>query len=351
MTVSSPSSQPQAAANVANHVDNGSPVLLSHYAHAAIQKHFHKTVSHFEGVLLDRDPEDVHQMRVGMRRLRTALKAFQAAIALPEGIGDKQIGKLARALGKVRDMDVLQIWFESYLESANAKETKALQSVLDHLHQQRQQEFKQLTKTLNGKQYQKFITGFQTWLDQPTFTPVAHFSLVTVLPDLLLPLISQLLIHPGWHVATAGTGTDLKAMTELKPAQINQFLDDESEALHDLRKQMKRVRYQTEFFADFYDADFKAQTKEFRRVQELLGRLQDSAVLSEFLTEHLGRNWMKQLPQLQQQLQQERLQVWQDWQPIQAKYLTAAFRQQLRQQIMQPTANLADDTPPAPDTP
>jgi CHAD domain-containing protein len=174
---------------------------------------------------------------------------------------------------------------------------------------------------------------------------------VTVLPDLLLPLISQLLIHPGWHVATAGTGTDLKAMTELKPAQINQFLDDESEALHDLRKQMKRVRYQTEFFADFYDADFKAQTKEFRRVQELLGRLQDSAVLSEFLTEHLGRNWMKQLPQLQQQLQQERLQVWQDWQPIQAKYLTAAFRQQLRQQIMQPTANLADDTPPAPDTP
>ncbi|MEB3224731.1 MAG: CHAD domain-containing protein, partial [Synechococcus sp.] len=40
------------------------------WAHQAIAKHYQKILSHETGVLADRDPEELHQMRVGMRRLR-----------------------------------------------------------------------------------------------------------------------------------------------------------------------------------------------------------------------------------------------------------------------------------------
>src|SRR5215471_19011986 len=59
------------------------------------------------GTLAAADPEYLHQMRVALRRMRTAFEAFEGAV--PEEVASQLIGELrwlARALGRARDWDV-----------------------------------------------------------------------------------------------------------------------------------------------------------------------------------------------------------------------------------------------------
>ena len=74
-------------------------------------------------------------------------------------------------------------------------------------------------------------------------------------------------------------------------ADVAPYLNQQGSDLHDLRKQIKHVRYQTEFFLDFFSRAYKTQTEEFHTLQDVLGELQDSAVLSQFLAQVLGKHW------------------------------------------------------------
>ncbi|MGD1867119.1 MAG: CHAD domain-containing protein, partial [Phormidesmis sp.] len=94
-----------------------------------------------------------------------------------------------------------------------------------------------------------------------------------------------------------------------------------SQQLHDLRKQIKQTRYQTEFFRSLYGITYAAQIRELRTLQKVLGELQDQLIISEFLTAELGDSWTEKLPTLYQSFQDSRLTLWKKWQPLQAKYL------------------------------
>ena len=60
-------------------------------------------------VLADRDPEPLHQLRVSLRRLRTALLQFGPALELPESVSERRIAAVARRTSLCRDLDVLQL--------------------------------------------------------------------------------------------------------------------------------------------------------------------------------------------------------------------------------------------------
>lgn len=310
---------------------------LKDYAHLAIQKHFKKSVKHEADVLEDKDPEPLHQMRVGMRRLRTALQVFEPALDLPETAGDRQIKKIAQCLGAVRDLDVLgKALEEQYRPHLKGKEQKKLDRVLESLQTQRDRQFNQIKKLFDSQQYRKFKQSFKAWLDQPHYGAIAPLPLLQVLPDLLLPLISHLLLHPGWLVSARVDSGKINLPTSLDAKHLNQQLDKQAEVLHDLRKQMKRVRYQTEFFTDFYEPTYMLRVREFQAVQEILGELQDCAILSDFLANELQPNWQEQLPTLAEQIEENRIRAWANWQPIQQQYLNPDFRDQLRQLIATP---------------
>ena len=81
---------------------------LGEYSHQIIQQNLQRFVDQEKAVLKDHDSEPLHQMRVGMRRLRTAVRVFEPAIVLPKTVSYSSIGKIMSSLGETRDLDVLQ---------------------------------------------------------------------------------------------------------------------------------------------------------------------------------------------------------------------------------------------------
>ena len=162
------------------------------------------------------------------------------------------------------------------------------------------------------------------------------------MPDLLLPLLSQLLQHPGWFL---GTQIEANSLSE-KPEQLNDTftlkdLQAEETQVHDLRKRIKQMRYQITLLTPFTESDqqsvLTAIAADLKHLQESLGALQDLAIIRGVLRSFLARKGVAidALEYCFTQLDEEQWSLWQGWQPIQQRYLNPAFRCELRQQFAQ----------------
>ncbi|MGI0483814.1 CHAD domain-containing protein [Pantanalinema rosaneae CENA516] len=320
-------------------------ITLAEYAHQIIQQNVEKIIAQEAAVLKDKDPEPLHQMRVSMRRLRTAVKVFSTTIIIPKSANDAAIGKIAKSLGGTRDLDVLQQELITHYQPLLKKaEQPKFEAVLKHVSQTRRQSFSQLQKTLNGDRYQKVKQSLQAWLDNPTYTPMGSLAVLQILPDLLLPLVCQLFLHPGWLVGTTIQSGEVALVSIADSQELNHQFHQFNQLLHGLRKQIKGVRYQAEFFAGFYDQTYLERVDEFKAIQDLLGQLQDHVVLRQFLESTLKADVAKVLPSVDRVLQQDQTNFWQNWQPLQQRYLSLEFRQSLRSLLTTPTALTLPDS-------
>jgi CHAD domain-containing protein len=310
---------------------------LGDYAYQAIEKHFKKTLKWEKAVKKDEDPEALHQMRVGMRRLRTAISRFGIIINLPKPASDKNIGKIARRLGSLRDLDVLKETLETtYQPNLPEKEQKTLKKAFDALAKQRETVLEKTIETLKDESYKSLKHTLEAWLEKPSYQPLASLLIKQVLPDLLLPEVSAFLLHPGLLVGTHIVDSEVKIRTDWQADKIEQQLTNKGETLHSLRKQAKRVRYQMELFTELYGDSYAAYITEIKSIQDILGNIQDSVVMSEWLVEVFKSELNEELPTLAKLLAENRYQWWQQWQPLQEKYLTAENRHNLHVTILQP---------------
>ena len=301
-----------AIAYVSQRPDQTHSQPVGNYAHQAIKKYVDHIRRQEKGVLAHRDPEFVHQMRIGLRRLRTVCKAFDFAIDLPSAVSDRALKRLGKTLGNVRDLDVLQHWLQQYSHQANLKksEIQVLRRLNRRLEKQRQKYVAQTDRLLHSKAYKRIFKAIKQWLKQPQYQPVSSLPLTVALPDLQLPRINQLLLHPGWLVA-------------------NDTNHNELEQVHALRKQIKGIRYQMSLFRDFYGEDYKAQISIFKQMQDVLGELQDEVVLQSYLKKMLGAKWVKKLPSLDRYFRQQHRQLWQQWLELRQPYLSLEGRDAL----------------------
>lgn len=321
------------------------PKTFGHWAYLAIEKHFQKTLKHETDVLKDKDPEALHQMRVGMRRLRTAVRGFEPALSLPCAAQEKKIAKVARKLGELRDIDVLQDTLQTqYLPRLPVVEQDSLKKVLTTLKKQRQKIRDRVQATLKEDLYVEFKQAFHTWLNQPAYGEFAEFPINEILPDLLLPPISQLLLHPAWLVGVKLKSGEIAVPSGLNAEIVVQLLQSHGDSLHSLRKQAKRVRYQMELFTDFYGSNYEDYLKDIKAIQSILGEIQDSFVLAEFLKESLDSEISIQLPTLAVQFTEARYQAWQEWRTLQQRYLKSQIRTDLYQTVLKPISpNLLEE--------
>ncbi|WP_071189717.1 CHAD domain-containing protein [Trichormus sp. NMC-1] len=310
---------------------------LGDFAYQAIDKHFKKTVKWEKSVKKDEDPEALHQMRVGMRRLRTAVSRFGLSLNLPKSVSDKNIGKIARILGKLRDLDVLkEILENNYKPHLLPKEQESLKIAFSTLDKQREIEVSHVHKIFKDELYKDFKKDLQDWLEKPSYQPLASLPIQQVLPDLLLPEVSGFFLHPGWLIGTEVADSEIVVQTNWTPEQLEQHLKTEGKTLHSLRKQAKRIRYQMELFTDLYGESFTAKITDVKHIQESLGMMQDSVVLNEWLADIFKSELNSQLRGLTTLLAANRYQLWQQWQPLQEQYLKAETSNNFHLTILQP---------------
>ncbi|HEY9698236.1 MAG TPA: CHAD domain-containing protein [Trichocoleus sp.] len=293
---------------------------LGDFAYSIIAEQFRRIMKREKQVLEDKEPEHLHQMRVGTRRLRTALQIFDRAIVLPKVARANYIRDLARVLGAVRDMDVqLADLQNNYQPQLEKQEQKDLKQVVKALEQQRVAALEQMKATLKGRSYKALKAAYESWLEKPEYQPIANLSLAIVLPDVLSPLLSEVLLHPGWLV------------------ERQQISTENGERIHDLRKLCKQARYQTEFFSSFYGEEFQIWIDEIKAIQDRLGVFQDTQVLQALLVQVLGQK--TKLPTLQQLIQQKQTEALSQWEATRQKYLDSGFRYHLHQILLQPTVS------------
>lgn len=268
---------------------------LGEFTRRVVRRSFRHFSREEKAVLRDTDPEPLHQMRVGMRRLRAAMETFDFAVRWPEEADDRAIGRISRRLGQVRDLDVLL---------ARLSELDELgEGVLPALRERRKAAFAGLRRTLRGRRYRALCESLGEWIQHPVYRTAGALPLRPALPDLLLPLGCRLFLHPGWDAATG-------------------------EILHDLRKRVKAIRYQAEFFAGFYGKELTEWIAELKTMQDALGGLQDRVVLREAVG-NVG-------PALAATLaaEEEAFAVW--WAPVRARYRDPAFRERVRAMLARP---------------
>ncbi|MDJ0601232.1 MAG: CHAD domain-containing protein [Crocosphaera sp.] len=314
------------------------PKTFGDWAYLAVAKHYNKFLSHELGVLEDKNPEELHQMRVGMRRLRSTIHGFSAALDLPENAQEKKIGKIAKALGSLRDLDVLEDSLKNqYYPNLPKDEQKHLKQGLSSLAKQRKKVLKKVRKTLNSLDYLNLKQAFNDWLNSPKYHDIAQVPIQTILADLLLPEVSQLMLHPGWVVGVNFEAGTINFPESLSQEKVEFLLDKQGLSLHDLRKAAKRTRYNMELFTQFYGEVYETYLKDVKAIQSILGDIQDSFVLVEFLDEVFDDNILNEMPKFAKILQNNRYDKWQDWETLQRKFLNDKNRKDFHMTILQPS--------------
>ena len=258
--------------------------------------------------------EHVHQLRVGIRRLRSALRSFRGLICEPPFELVEALRRLFATLGQVRDGDVLESGVAAALKAAGAPPIAVSggTQVLDAAATLRADETQQmllawirwrisLTET-PGRVSHAEASGAGTSSSTPVAAPSPTFahqeaSPVTATvrgaagavasasetsidpPD--APAVSQ----PVDKILRAPPNLARQAQKRLR--RENERLRADSRAfetlgevaLHALRKRAKRQRYAVEFFEPILRGkEAKRYLKELAVVQERMGELNDLIV-------------------------------------------------------------------------
>lgn len=264
-----------------------------------------------------RDPEGVHDMRVATRRLRAALKVFTPWLDADELARlAPAVRTLTRALGRVRELDVLRLRLSGLAAQATPQRALAIEAVDARLARRRSRarsrmmaafarvdldrldlRLQRLVAQL-GRHLDPAAAPRDPSLDAPSIDAVsaAHVppSSAAAHPvdapiDVLLSALAAEVLDEARDVSMA----DL-------PVEIGTVRS--AEALHRVRIAAKKLRYTLEIVAPYLGAGGTAAVKRLRGVQEKLGDFHDDCVLDDTLRPEVERAHERARPLLAAEL-------------------------------------------------
>ncbi len=125
-----------------------------HHVRAALDLRLRALLQHDAGTRTGADPEDLHQMRVSVRRMRAALKAARPLLDAEWADGLRaELGWLGRALGPVRDLDVLLIRLRAEVAALPADEQEPGAVLLAALEAEREGARADMLAALDAPRY------------------------------------------------------------------------------------------------------------------------------------------------------------------------------------------------------
>jgi CHAD domain-containing protein len=230
----------------------------AHHVRAALDLRLRALLAHDPGTRDGTEPEHLHQMRVSVRRMRAALKAARPLLdaAWADGLR-AELGWLGRALGPVRDLDVLLMRLRGEIAELPALEQGAGEQLVAALDSERDEARAEMLAVLTSGRYQGLLERIADAIRLPLPTPSA-----TVAQPELIDLLRL----------------EVRKLTRA----VRRAGDDPPDAvLHELRIHGKRVRYTGELVEPMLGAPVKRLLKATAGLQEVLGDHQDACVAEE----------------------------------------------------------------------
>ncbi len=212
-----------------------------------------------------REPEGVHQVRVALRRLRSALVAFRPLLGDAET--DRLAGEarwLANALGAARDWDVFLA--ELLAPVAETLADRADLAVLGRAAEaERARGYDQARAAIDSDRATGLLLGLGAWIEGRGWRGGGDMA---ALDRAATEVADRLLDRRHRKALKRGRG-----FARLGPAER-----------HQVRIELKKLRYLTEFFLSLYPARRgRAYVKALTGLQKSLGRLNDVAVAEHLL--------------------------------------------------------------------
>ncbi|MBV9660624.1 MAG: CHAD domain-containing protein [Acidimicrobiales bacterium] len=222
---------------------------------AVLERLRNHVVANEEGVRQQLDIEFLHDYRVAVRRARSMVR--QAGGILPAGQVSAlagELGWLGALTGPPRDLDV-------HLEELEGRTERELEPLRAYLAEKRQHAQLQLLSALDSERYKLLI---DQWQSMVSGSPGPYSEEA---PDAG---------RPAGEVADEHVARAYRRVLKRGRAI---HAGSPAEALHDLRKRAKELRYLLECFQTLYpDHDRTAAVKELKLLQENLGEYQDCQV-------------------------------------------------------------------------
>jgi CHAD domain-containing protein len=230
------------------------------------------------GVLADTDTEFLHDLRVAVRRTRSALKLFGDALTGRAGLTEGEVAFFAAEFKWVgdlttptRDLDVHLLDFDDTAHSLSAAKPDDLEPFRAYLEQRRRREFRLLSRGLKSARFTELT---RDWRDRLTAIRDGN------------PGTRAAAVRSRRERGAAAETTGTLAMERTRAAFAKTVrrgaaitLESPAETLHDLRKRAKELRYALEFFAPLHDRAAQAKVVgELKRLQDCLGEFQDTEV-------------------------------------------------------------------------
>lgn len=223
------------------------------------------------GILNDHDDEYIHQARVAMRRIRSAIKLFSPVLPMSfVSQWNSTWRDLANALGDARNWDVFCLELLPLLKQAFTNHPDIVE--LEKFAQsQRAVSHKGAIAEFGSRNYSvKIISFTEAVMSIRTHPEVKNrLKMIAESQSTLEPIVSE---------NTEQFATRLLKRRHSRFQKELLIPERDLEESHQLRLYLKKLRYSFEFFVDLYPKKKMTRyTKSLSRAQELLGQMNDLA--------------------------------------------------------------------------
>lgn len=210
--------------------------------------------------------EDIHDLRVSSRRIRTCLNVF--ADALPPKkikVWQRDIKSITNAFSRVRDLDVQLDWITQMASGAQDAALRAgIRRVRLRLKQKRQVREVAMQCTTRAVLESASLVEMNAWLES-----IAQSVAADSIPR-------NALFQLGYEQVQ-------KRLDEFLFFEVFIFDSSRIEELHRMRIAAKHLRYTLEIFSELYNGKTDFALDLARQSQQLLGEIHDADVWTMFL--------------------------------------------------------------------
>jgi len=222
------------------------------------------------GLLTGDDVEYVHQMRVALRRLRSAMGLFAKIVpTFQDGGLSVDVGWLAGELGAARDWDVFVTESLPAFISP-AEDDTALRRLGDQALAVAVGNREKARQAANSQRYLRLLLNLGAWLNREAWRFGANKRLLAALDQPILKWSGRLLDKRHKQLLRRGAKLDGLSASER----------------HMLRIAAKKLRYAAEFLAHLHPAkETGLYLKALADLQDVLGALNDHVVTQRLLGE------------------------------------------------------------------